>query len=147
MSGFLSGLFKRRDKALKDRTFSHVGEVNNASYEWDALPPAQKDPNPQELLAAAHASCFTVKLGLLLNNAGYIPKQLHTSSTIILQEGNILESRLVVKADVPGITEKQLIGYAEKAKKECWISRALNMRVTVDVFIESVNESEILSGL
>ena len=64
--------------------------------------------NPEELVAAAHAGCFTMKLSFTLGEAGFIPETLETKSIINFENGAITASHLVVKASVPGIDKKNI---------------------------------------
>lgn len=88
--------------------------------------------NPEELIAAAHAGCFTMKLSFVLNADGLTPDSIETTSTVTLDAGVITASHLVVKASVPGITEEQFQKCAEEAKLNCPVSKALNMAISMD---------------
>lgn len=88
--------------------------------------------NPEELIAAAHAGCFTMKLSFVLNADGLTPDSIETTSTVTLDAGVITSSHLVVKASVPGITEEQFQKCAEEAKLNCPVSKALNMAISMD---------------
>jgi osmotically inducible protein OsmC len=131
MKRFLNCIF-RTGKDGSDRTLVDPRALNNASYSWDMNFGEDNDPDPEELLAAAHAGCFTKKLGFILINTGYAPKEIHTDSTIVIDGTRITESRLSVRADVPGISREFFFECAEKAKRECPVSRALNMKIYVD---------------
>lgn len=82
--------------------------------------------NPEELIAAAHAGCFTMKLSFVLGGAGFTPESIETTSTVTLQDGTITKSHLVVKATVPGISPERFQECVEDAKKNCPISKALS---------------------
>ncbi|WGQ09658.1 OsmC family protein [Pedobacter gandavensis] len=88
--------------------------------------------NPEELMAAAHAGCFTMKLSLDLTEAGFTPDTLETKATISLDNGVISSSHLVLKASVPGITEEQFQEIAKGAKANCPVSKAYNLEITLD---------------
>jgi len=88
--------------------------------------------NPEELMAAAHAGCFTMKLSFVLGEAGFIPDELTTSCTITLDNGAITKSELVVRAKVPGIDAAKFMECAENAKANCPVSKAYNMEITLD---------------
>ncbi|WP_247235590.1 OsmC family protein [Telluribacter sp. SYSU D00476] len=85
--------------------------------------------NPEELMAAAHAGCFTMKLSLDLTTAGYTPDTLETSATITLENGVITTSDLVLKAKVPGISEEEFQKIAAGAKADCPVSKAYNLDI------------------
>jgi osmotically inducible protein OsmC len=88
--------------------------------------------NPEELIAAAHAGCFTMKLSFLLGAAGFTPKTIETTCTITLDNGALTGSHLVVKASVPGVTPEKFRECSEDAKANCMISKALNMNITME---------------
>ena len=88
--------------------------------------------NPEELMAAAHAGCFTMKLSFVLGAAGFTPESLETSCAISLEDGVINKSELVVKAKVPGITPEQFQECAADAKSNCPVSKAYSMEITLE---------------
>ncbi|MBI2730131.1 MAG: OsmC family protein [Sphingobacteriales bacterium] len=92
--------------------------------------------NPEELIAAAHAGCFSMKLAFVLNADGLTADSIETTSTVTLDAGVITSSHLVVKASVPGITEEQFQKCAEEAKVNCPVSKALNMTITMDATLK-----------
>ncbi len=82
--------------------------------------------NPEELLGAAHAGCFSMYLASLLTNAGFAPTRIRTTATVHLGAGptiNLIE--LKTEAEVPNITEAAFLEHAETAKKNCPVSKAL----------------------
>lgn len=85
--------------------------------------------NPEELIAAAHASCFTMALAFQLTNAGHEPTELKTVATVSMEKQDpgwtITAIALDVHGSVPGVTAEQFGELAETAKKGCPISRAL----------------------
>jgi osmotically inducible protein OsmC len=88
--------------------------------------------NPEELVAAAHAGCFAMKLSFVLGEAGFTPDELNAVCTITLGDGVITESHIELKAKVPGITKDKFLECAENAKKNCPISKSLNTKITLD---------------
>ncbi len=86
--------------------------------------------NPEELVAAAHAGCFTMKLTFILNAAGFTPDEIETRCEITLQDGSITESNLDVKATVPGISKEQFDAAVADAKANCPISKLYNTNIT-----------------
>ena len=82
--------------------------------------------NPEELIAAAHAGCFSMKLSFVLGSAGFIPDSIETTSTVELKDGTITKSELDVKAKVPDISEERFQECVEEAKNNCPISKALS---------------------
>ncbi|HXV98337.1 MAG TPA: OsmC family protein [Anaerolineae bacterium] len=82
--------------------------------------------NPEELIGAAHASCFSMFLSAVLSNAGYSVKRVHTTAKVHLGEGpTITKIELDTEAEVPGLDEKTFQEQAEVSKKGCPVSKAL----------------------
>jgi len=85
-----------------------------------------KGTNPEELVGAAHAGCFSMFLAALLSGAGYEVKRIHTTATVHLRAGpTIALIELKTEAEVPGIEEAAFLEQAEAAKKNCPVSKAL----------------------
>jgi osmotically inducible protein OsmC len=85
-----------------------------------------KGTNPEELLGAAHAGCFSMFLSALLTGAGFKPTRIATTATVHLTEGPTISLiELLTRAEVPGLTEEDLQKHAEAAKKGCPVSKAL----------------------
>src|SRR6478736_1031422 len=92
--------------------------------------------NPEELIAAAHAGCFSMKLSFVLGEAGFTPDSLETTSNINFENGVLTESHLVVKGKVPGITKEKFDECVKDAEKNCPISKALNMKISSEATLE-----------
>ncbi len=88
--------------------------------------------NPEELIAAAHAGCFSMKLSFVLGAAGFTPGVIETRCDITLDNGAVTTSDLTLKAVVPGITEAQFMECATDAKLNCPISKLLNCNITLN---------------
>ena len=88
--------------------------------------------SPEELVAAAHAGCYSMKLSFVLGAAGFTPDNIDTKCTITLDNGAITESHLEVKAKVPGIDAAKFKECAEEAKANCPISKLLNTNITIE---------------
>ena len=88
--------------------------------------------NPEELVAAAHAGCFTMKLSFVLGEAGFTPEDLTTDCAITFENGVITESHLTVKAKIPGITKEKFDASAADAKANCPISQLLKANITME---------------
>jgi lipoyl-dependent peroxiredoxin len=88
--------------------------------------------SPEELVAAAHSGCFSMKLSFVLGAAGFTPDSIDTKCTITLEGGAITESHLVVKAKVPGIDAAKFAECAKDAEQNCPISKLLNTKITMD---------------
>ena len=92
--------------------------------------------NPEELLAAAHAGCFTMKLSFLLNAAGFTADEIHTQCGITLNDGSISESHLTVSAKVPGISKEQFDAAVADAKTNCPVSKLFNTNITHEAVLQ-----------
>ena len=82
--------------------------------------------NPEELIAAAHAGCFNMKLSFVLNESDYNPEELNTDSVLTFEDGKVISIELNLKAKVPNIDEEKFQELAEEAKENCPISGVLN---------------------
>lgn len=89
--------------------------------------------NPEELIAAAHAGCFSMKLAFILQAAGAIPDEIETKCDITLKDGAITKSHLTVTVDAPGMEDAKFQECAEDAKKNCPISKSLNPNIEVSM--------------
>lgn len=91
--------------------------------------------NPEELIGAAHAGCYSMYLSSVLSKDGHIPNQIHTTATVHIDTVDgaptIHTIELNTEADVPGIGEEAFMEYAERAKVECPVSKALAAVKTV----------------
>lgn len=88
--------------------------------------------NPEELIAAAHAGCFNMKLSFVLNEAGYNPEELNTDAILTFVDGKIISIELNLNAKVPGVSKDEFKELAEDAKKNCPISGALNCDIILN---------------
>jgi lipoyl-dependent peroxiredoxin len=97
----------------------------------------EKGTNPEELLAAAHAGCFSMALSAVLGRAGFTPSKIDTRAEATMEPGmdpgpTVTGVHLIVSASVPGISAEQFAEIAHAAKAGCVISRALAVPVTLD---------------
>lgn len=92
--------------------------------------------NPEELIAAAHAGCFSMALSAQLGEAGLVPDEINTTAAVTFEKKDegwtITESHLEVNATVPGATPETFARLAQAAKSGCPISRVLNATITMD---------------
>ena len=88
--------------------------------------------NPEELIAAAHAGCFNMKLSFVLNEANFNPKELNTEAVLTFVDGKIIAIQLNLKAKVPGINKEKFEELAEDAKVNCPISGVLNCEIILN---------------
>ena len=87
--------------------------------------------NPEELIAAALAGCFNMKLSFVLNESDYVPDELNTDAILTFVDGKIISIDLDLKAKVPGLDKERFDELAEDAKENCPISGALNCEINV----------------
>ncbi|MFX5793217.1 OsmC family protein, partial [Acinetobacter baumannii] len=98
--------------------------LNQTQYSFNSRFADGIGTNPEELMAAAHAGCFTMKLSFVLGAAGFTPESLETTCTISLEDGVINHSHLVLNAKVPGISKEQFDTCTADAKANCPVSKA-----------------------
>lgn len=100
----------------------------------------EKGTNPEELIAAAHAGCFSMALAFQLQGAGFTPTELATEAAVDLQqEGqgfSIKRSALTLRAKVPNIDQATFMRLAGEAEKNCPVSKVLNAEITLDAKLE-----------
>lgn len=98
-------------------------------YDWRSRFDVGERTNPEELIGAAHAGCYSMFVSALLTGAGFTPEELHTTATVHLERDDrgpvIPKIELALRAKVPGVDAAQLQEIADKAKANCPISRAL----------------------
>ncbi len=119
-----------RDGAGKLTTDSTV--LSNTQYSFKTRFEDGVGTNPEELIAAAHAGCFAMKLAFNLQAAGLTPTALDVSCEIVLDGGAITQSNLKLKASVPGVEQAQFDELVADAKANCPISKLLNTEITLD---------------
>ena len=112
------------------------GVLSETPYSFKTRFENQKGANPEELLAAAHAGCFTMALAFQLQGAGYTPTELSTEAAVSLDpdgEGfKITKSALTLRADVPGLDQETFHKLAGAAEKNCPLSKVINAEITLD---------------
>ena len=88
--------------------------------------------NPEELVAAAHAGCFTMKLSFILQEGGFTHENIETKCDIDFVDGAIVSSHLTVNASIPKITKEQFDSAVTNAKENCPISKLYNTKITAE---------------
>ncbi len=106
--------------------------LNQTQYSFNSRFAEGVGTNPEELMAAAHAGCFTMKLSFVLGAAGFTPESLETKCTISLEDGVITSSHLQLTAKVPGISPEKFQECAADAKANCPVSKAYNMAISLE---------------
>jgi len=107
------------------------GALDNTPYSFNSRFGDAKGTNPEELLAAAHSGCFTMKLSFLITEAGFVPGELETTATVNFENGTtITASHLQIRAVVPGISTEVFAACVTDAEKNCPVSKVLNAKIT-----------------
>ena len=112
-----SGAFEKMPYSFKTRFENDEGKLGT---------------NPEELIAAAHAGCFNMKLSFVLNEAGYSPEELNTDAVLTFEDGKIISIELNLSAKVSDVSKEEFEELAEDAKKNCPISGALNCDIILN---------------
>jgi len=112
------------------------GVLASAPYSFKTRFENEKGTNPEELIAAAHAGCFTMALAFQLQGAGFTPTELTTEAAVSLDKDGdgfkIGKSHLTLKANVPGIDRAKFEELARTAEKNCPVSKVLNAEISMD---------------
>ena len=109
------------------------GELNNTAYEFKTRFKDAKGTNPEELIGAAYAGCYTMQLAFFLEEEGYTATKLHTDATVYFADGSIPKIDLTLEGEVPNISADEFKKIAEKAKKECPVGKLLNAEKNLTV--------------
>ena len=107
--------------------------LNKTQYSFNSRFADGIGTNPEELVAAAHAGCFAMKLSFVLNAAGFTADEIDVNCTITLDSGSITNSHLIVSAKVPGITPEKFDECMDDVKANCLISKTLLTDKTYEV--------------
>jgi lipoyl-dependent peroxiredoxin len=120
---------------------TETGVLNNAPYGFKSRFENGKGTNPEELLGAAHAGCFSMALSLFLGEAGMTAEQIETQAAVTLEKVgdgfSITSSHLDVTAKIPGADPAKFQAAAEKAKAGCPLSKVLNAKITMNAKLEN----------
>ena len=122
------GLIGSTSGVLSDTPFTFATRFENA-----------KGTNPEELIAAAHAACFSMAFANYLSGQGHTPEEIRTSATITLDSGVISKMHLVTVGKVPGLDDAAFKRLAEEAEKKCPVSNLLRngLTITLDASLAS----------
>jgi osmotically inducible protein OsmC len=112
------------------------GVLSDTPYSFRTRFENEKGTNPEELIAAAHAGCFTMALAFQLQGAGFTPTELSTEAAVSLEpEGQgfrITRSALTLRANVPNLDAAAFAKMTGEAEKNCPVSKVLNAQITLD---------------
>jgi osmotically inducible protein OsmC len=127
-------------KTGKGTVSTDSGVLRDSQYSFTTRFESGQGTNPEELIAAAHAGCFTMAVSAELGRANLTPSQLRTTCTITLENvgggWSITESHLELTAKVPGATEESFRKAAQAAETGCPVSKLFKARITLDAKLE-----------
>lgn len=110
--------------------------LNNTQFSFGSRFEEGVGTNPEELIGAAHAGCFSMKLSFIIVAAGFTADSINTHAKVTLEDGKISTIHLDVKAKVPGMSADQFATAANEAKANCPISKSLTAEITMDAALE-----------
>ncbi|WP_436908216.1 OsmC family protein [Enterobacter kobei] len=123
-------------KRGKGTVSTESGVLNQQPYGFNTRFEGEKGTNPEELIGAAHAACFSMALSLMLGEAGYTADSIDTTADVSLDktDGGFAITRVALKSKVtvPGIAPQQFDGIIQKAKAGCPVSQLLKADITLD---------------
>ena len=123
-------------KRGKGTVSTESGVLNQQPYGFNTRFEGEKGTNPEELIGAAHAACFSMALSLMFGEAGYTADSIDTTADVSLdkKEGGFAITKVALqsKVTVPGIDPQQFDGVIQKAKAGCPVSQLLNADITLD---------------
>ncbi|MFK3773167.1 OsmC family protein [Pseudomonas sp. NPDC089406] len=120
----------------KGHISTESGALNDAPYGFNTRFEGTPGTNPEELIGAAHAGCFSMALSMMLGEAGLTPERIDTHAEVSLDKQAdgfaITAVHLTLKAKVPGASEAQFQEIANQAKAGCPVSKVLNATISLD---------------
>src|SRR2546421_134171 len=123
-------------KEGKGAITTQSGVLSGTPYSFSRRFGDEKGTNPEELIAAAHAGCFTMALAFRLQNAGYTPTELNTEAAVTLEQDKegfrISLSALTLRASVPNLDQDTFARLAQDAEQNCPVSGVLRAKITLD---------------
>jgi osmotically inducible protein OsmC len=127
-----SALWEGAGKTGKGTLTSASGVLKNTQYSFSSRFEDGIGTNPEELIGAAHAGCFSMKLAFVLNAGGFTATSISTSATVILDNGTITRIELVTRVACPGLDNATFLNFANDAKQNCPVSKLFNAEITLD---------------
>ncbi|MBB3229190.1 OsmC family protein [Halomonas stenophila] len=116
------------------------GVLSDVPYSFAKRFEGEAGSNPEELIGAAHASCYSMALSMILGEAGFTPERIATQATVSLEEVEggfgITAIHLDTRASVPGADEAAFQDAANKAKEGCPVSKLFNAEISLDAKLE-----------
>ena len=124
-------------KEGKGTLSTQSGVLENTNYSFETrFEKGEKGTNPEELLAAANAGCFTMAVSSMLNAKGITANKLDTEATLTMEGLNITGIHLNISGAIPGINAEEFATITKEAEQNCLISKALNIPITSEVHFE-----------
>ncbi|MBX6742223.1 MAG: OsmC family protein [Acetobacteraceae bacterium] len=135
-----SAAWQGTGKEGKGSLTTQSGTLRDTPYGFSTRFGDAQGTNPEELIAAAHAGCFTMALAFRLSGAGHTPESLRTEARLSMEQEQggwrIAAIALTLRGKVPGCTPDEFRRLAEEAKATCPVSRVLNAEITLDAAME-----------
>lgn len=123
-------------KSGKGTVSTESGVLNQQPYGFNTRFEGAKGTNPEELIGAAHAACFSMALSLMIGEAGFTADSIDTTADVSLDKADggfaITKIALTSKVTVPGIDPQKFDGIIQKAKAGCPVSQVLKAEITLD---------------
>lgn len=135
MKRFATAVWQGTGKEGKGHLTTQSSVLNATQYSFGSRFEEGIGTNPEELVAAAHAGCFTMKLSFNIDAAGFTAKNLETRCVITLDNGTVTASHLTLKAVIDGIGKEKFDELVADAEKNCPISRLLNAAISVEAVL------------
>ncbi|MBL7852718.1 MAG: OsmC family protein [Cyclobacteriaceae bacterium] len=123
-------------KTGKGTVSTQSGILNKTQYSYMSRFESGTGTNPEELVAAAHAGCFSMKLAFNLQGAGFTATEINTECEIVLEEGTITASNLTLVASVPNISKEKFDELAKDAEQNCPISKLLKTTINLNATLK-----------
>ncbi|MDN3519904.1 OsmC family protein [Halomonas ramblicola] len=124
----------------KGKVSTQSGVLHDVPYSFAKRFEGEAGSNPEELIGAAHASCYSMALSLILGEAGYTPERIATQATVSLEEDeggfSITAIHLETRANIPGADDAAFQDAANKAKEGCPVSKLFNAEISLDAKLE-----------
>ena len=120
---------------------TETGVLNKAPYGFKSRFEDGPGTNPEELIAAAHAGCFSMAFSLMVGEAGFTPEKIETQAAVSIEKQSegfaITSSRLTMSAKIPGIDEATFQKLAQQAKEGCPVSKLLNADISLQATLQT----------
>lgn len=132
-----TAIWQGTGKEGKGNLTTQSSTLNKTQYSYKSRFEEGTGTNPEELVAAAHAGCFTMKLSFNIDAAGFVADTLETRCDITLESGSITNSHLTLKATVKGLSKEKFDELVADAEKNCPISKLLNTKISVSATLNA----------